>query len=308
MKMVRHEANGQPVVTKISKRWTSNNSILFGIIFLLGFLGIIGDTNAASIQETKPNSTQPVSAANLINLKSQLEPFHAKYNATLMNSTFLPFLKDCSEIFDKIPEKMSYTDRLCITYYDMINSIYHLNEFENSDSVTKILDEYNGKSMTDHFCIEFPGEITARLDRQPFAEATNITNWLTLIDCVRGCLVKDNKTNSNWRILDICKLISGGLSMAVNKSKIETEIPSPKETTTPKNNSNNNNSNNTNTVKEPKPKTVIDEPTIANASTKIEEKIDETPQAKHQAVEPVQLNEADKPPKDPIAGRLDKNQ
>lgn len=286
MKMLQ-QRNGQPVVKKISKQWTSYNSMLFGIILLLGCLG--------------PSSTQPVSPANLINLKNKVELFHAKYNATLLDSTFLPFLKDCSEVFNKSPEKMSYTDRLCITYYDMINSIYHLNEFENSNSVTKILEEYNGESMTEHFCKEFPGEIIARLEKQPFAEAMNITNWLKLNDCVVSCLVKDNKTVSKWRILDICKLISGGLSMAVNKSKIENDMTFTKETSTAYSNSNN---NNTNTVNDQSNKTVSDEPTNANEPTKIEEKTIGTPQQKHKIIQAVQSNKDDKQPKDLIAGQL----
>lgn len=295
------QSNEKPIVTKICKQWALSNSMVFGIILLLGFLGIIGDTNAASIQVTKPNSinsTQPISPANLINLKTKLEQFHAKYKATLLNSTFLPFLNGCSENFNKSSEKMPSKDRLCITYYDMINSIYHLNEFETSDSVTKILEEYNGKSMTDNFCTEFPGEIAARLEEQPFAEATNITNWLTVNECVWNCLEK-NITISNVRILDICKLISGGLSMAVNKSKAETEISFPKETSTPKNNSINNSMN---TVNDTKIKTVTNKLTNANVPTKVQEKTVETPQEKHKAIEPVQSNENDKQPQDSIAG------
>lgn len=257
-------------------QWTSYNLMLFGIILLLGFFGIIGDTNAIRLQEINPSSTQPVTPANLSNLKNKLERFHATYNATLLNSTLLPFLMDCNEMFNKTPEKMSYTDRLCITYYDMINSIYHLNEFKNGDSVTNLLEKYNGKSMTDNFCIEFPGEITARLEKQPFAESANITNWLTLNDCVVSCLVKDNNTIYTWRILDICKLISGGLSMIVNKSKV-IEITSPKETSTSTNNSS---SNKMDMVNDQKIKHFTNE---------------------------VQTNDDDKQPMEPIAGKLNEN-
>lgn len=289
------KTSGQSIVTKISKQWAPNNSMRFGIILLLGFLGIIGDTSAASVQEIKSSSTQPVSPANLIGLKQKLELFHVKYNATLMNSTFLPFLKNCNDIFDKSADKMSVTDRLCISYYDMINSIYHLNEFENIDSVTKILEEYSAKTMTDRFCSLFPDEITTRLEKQPFADATNTTNWLTVNDCVTSCMVRDDKPISKWRISDICKLISGGLSMAVNKSKVETEMTPPKETSTP--------INSNNTINEKKNKDVIIEPPNSNA-TKIENKTVEAPHEQQKVDEPVQPNE---PEKQPMAGRFDRN-
>lgn len=297
--------NVNSMVTKICKQWTSNISTMLGIIVLIGFFGMIGTAHSASIQTTESNGTRPAPSSNLTNLKIKLELFKAKYNATLLNYTFLPFTKDCSAFLDKSPEEMSNKDRICITYYDMINSIYQLNEFENADSVTEVLKKYNEISIADHFCNDFPDEIRTRLEKQPFAEAKHIKNWLKLNSCVTSCMFEGK--NSTWHILDICKLISGGLSMAVNKSKIETQSVAPevkKEIPTPNKNINN---NGTNPIDDQKNMAITNqEPTNADKLIKTPEKIIETHQVEPKIDEPAQSNEEDQPPKDPIAGLLAK--
>lgn len=186
--------------------------MLINIIIIILALTIVNEAQAAFLP-TDTNKKEQVSSTNINALKSKLIQFQSKYNATLLNASFLPFVNDCNGVLNQLP--IAFDKRICITYYDMIFNIYDSNDFVKITDVTETLKHYDLKIYIDTYCEDFLGELKTDLEDQPFANATNIRGWLNANECSESCMKKLNQTDSitgsRWRINNICKLISDGL-------------------------------------------------------------------------------------------------
>lgn len=195
---------------------------------------IFAEVNAANIPSTDINNSNNKSASaiasvsNISNvdnvLAEKVNQFKLKYNATLLNSSFLSFVNDCIDVVSAA-KKAEVDQQLCLLYFDMIYNLNEKcpNELKNQDSVTKILIEYDNETITNQFCSQFPNELKVEVTVQPFAQSRGLdaTKYMKNANfCVFKC-VEQNEMS----IKPLCKLISGGYRLIHLQSKKQSPQP-----------------------------------------------------------------------------------
>lgn len=182
----------------------------------------IGDgslANANQINDNRVTSTQN-------NLHENLMQLNRKYQNTLTNKTLLPFVSDCTFVYNitssptatqSTPSvKQSRENLLCLVYFDMVNNLGKsgFNDYQTEASVIDTLTVYDNDTLVSHFCNLFGAEIPMDEDKRPF-ETTLMPkrdSWKVLQNrdaCNQFCMYLDDNTFVT-RIKPVCKLVSGG--------------------------------------------------------------------------------------------------
>lgn len=136
----------------------------------------------------------------------------AKDGNTLLNSEFLPFLKDCATVNPS-------NRMLCATYYDMVYNVY-----QYGGKVADVKAEIQQANQTleklsDQFCTLFPTEVIQALDKRPFLDVNriNLTALFRINNyCEINCLTV-NELTQRVEIKQICKSISGGCKWIIKQ-------------------------------------------------------------------------------------------
>lgn len=209
-------------------------------IFSLIVLAILSESETLNVPQNAPaasresdsphNATKNNSAES--NLLDKYNQFVKKYAHTLMNSTFLPFVGDCSAVMvsSKPVSQLKVKDRfLCLTYFDMIYNLAATNDenYTLADRVNTSLSDYDNATLVNNFCDFFGGELPTEDAKRPFVttmlatQSTWINATQTHESCKLLCYYLDEPITQ--RILPICKLISGGYRL-IKKNSLEAKV------------------------------------------------------------------------------------
>lgn len=179
--------------------------------------------NGSKVIEKPINDNRTTSDLN--SLHAILLQLSRQYQNTLVNSTLLPFLNNCSFVYNITSSstisqssaiKQSKENLLCVMYFDMVYNLGKsgFTDYQIEANVIDTLKVYDNATLISNFCNLFGGEIPTEEDKRPFetaimskAVSSKVLNDLSA--CNLLCLQWDD-IQYQTRIMPVCKLISGG--------------------------------------------------------------------------------------------------